>query len=255
MGGTSETDSNPAKHEYGCGTIEALTGDGVGLDVDCTVSWKLDPNNVENLFRDYPSKNWVDIIIIPAVREVVRTELSKYAALEVVENRSLVVEYVVAAIEETVNNLEGDSDAIIYVESHIRNIKLPDVYVQALEEKATAEQQAIAALFQAQEIITLAEANAQALLIAAQTEANASIIQANASAQAVYIQAQSIAEAVELLANVTGTENATQIAMMYLWIQALQVIANSTGNQTYFITFGSGGVPYIYTINPEGGND
>jgi hypothetical protein len=39
--------------------------------------------------------------------------------------------------------------------------------------------------------------------------------------------------------------------MMYLWIQELQIIANSSGNATFFITFGEGGIPYVYTINPD----
>lgn len=252
MGGSSSSIAYERNHEYGWDAISALSNDGVGLEVDCTVVWKLDPSKVVDLYRDFPSQNWVDMIIIPAIREEVRIELSKYSALTIVENRTVVIDYVLTAIENKLRNLEGDSDAIIYVDSYVREIRLPDAYVQALEEKATAEQRAIAALFQAQEIITLAEADAEALLIQARAQANASLVLANASAEAVYIQAQTIAEAVELLANVTGTDNATQIAMMYLWIQALQVIANSSGNPTYFITFGSNGIPYVYTIEPEG---
>ena len=132
MGGTSSIEYESRDHEYVWNPIGALSNDGVRLDVDCTVSWKLDPSKVVDLYLDYPAQNWVDMIIIPAVREVVRIELSKYSALTIVENRTAVIDHTLSAIENTIRNLESDSDAIIYVDSYVRNIRLPEAYTLAL---------------------------------------------------------------------------------------------------------------------------
>ncbi len=171
--------------------------------------------------------------------------------MEIISNRATVDTAVALAMETAFADLPSIGDAIIYDEMNMRDIGLPHDFTSAIEAKAAAEQAAVAAMFQAQQITTLAQANADALIIAALAAANATVLFANASAQAVWIQAQSIAQAVELIAEASGTDNATQIAMMYLWIQALQVIADATGNSTFFITFGEGGIPYVYTINPS----
>lgn len=247
----SSAEGDEAGHGDHYPAIRTLSMDGLSIDVDVTVRWKLNPGKVLDLYIAYPAMNWQDALIIPTIREVGRNVLTTFTGMEIISDRSSVDTAVAIAMEEAFLDLPSVGDAIIYDEMNMRDIGLPNAFTAAIEEKAAAEQLAVAAVYTAQQITTLAQANADALIIAALAMANATVIGANASAQAVLIQAESIAEAVAMLANASGTENATQIAMMYLWIQALQVIANSTGNATFFITFGEGGIPYVYTINPE----
>lgn len=230
--------------------IKTQSKDGLSVEVDVTVRWRLAPSGVIRLYELYPQMDYQDRLIIPTIREVVRNVVPEYYGIQIFEQRQALDASIAIAMEEAFSSLPSIGDVILYDEMNMRGIELPNQFVQAIEDKLSAEQSAAAALFYAEEIVTLAQADADALIISALAIANATLIQANASAQAVFIQAQSIGDAVALLANITGTENATQIAMMYLWIQALQVIADSTGNATFFITFGEGGIPYVYTVNP-----
>jgi regulator of protease activity HflC (stomatin/prohibitin superfamily) len=251
MWGSSAEGDEAGQHGDHYPAIRTLSKDGLSIDVDVTVRWRLNPGKVLDLYVAYPAMNWQDALIIPTVREVGRNVLTAFTGMEIISDRSSVDTAVAIAMEEAFKDLPSVGDAIIYDEMNMRDIGLPDAFTSAIEEKAAAEQLAVAAVYTAQQITTLAQANADALIIAALAMANATIVGANASAQAVLIQAESIAEAVSMLANASGTTNATQIAMMYLWIQALQIIANSSGNATFFITFGEGGIPYVYTINPD----
>lgn len=247
----SSAGEDEAGHGEHYPAVRTLSMDGLSIDVDVTVRWKLNPGKVLDLYVTYPAMNWQDALIIPTIREVCRNVLTAFTGMEIISDRASVDTAVAIAMEEAFIDLPSVGDAIVYDEMNMRDIGLPGAFTAAIEQKASAEQLAVAAVYTAQQITTLAQANADALIIAALAMANATVIGANASAQAVLIQAESIAEAVSMLANASGTTNATQIAMMYLWIQALQIIANSTGNATFFITFGEGGIPYVYTINPD----
>ena len=244
--GNEQTES----HDDHYPAVTTLSKDGLSIDVDVTVRWRLNPSKVLDLYKLYPAKNWQDSLIIPTIREVCRNVLTGFTGMEIISNRSAVDTAVAIAMQSAFSHLPSVEDAIYYDQMNMRDIGLPAQFTSAIEAKAAAEQAAVAAMFQAQQITTLAQANADALIIAALAAANATIIGAEASAEAVYIQAQTIAEAVSMLANASGTTNSTDIALMYLWIQALQAIANSTGNATFFITIGEGGIPYVYTVNP-----
>jgi regulator of protease activity HflC (stomatin/prohibitin superfamily) len=255
MWGTGDEDlPDEAAESYHYSAVQTLSSDGLSIEVDVTVRWRLNADKVLGLFQLYPMKNWRQGIIIPTIRQVCRDVLTQFDGMAVISNRSAIDATIAIEMEEAFRTLPSISDAVIYDQLNMRNIKLPTTFTTAIEQKAAAEQLAVAAVFTALQITTLAQANADALVIAALAQANATVLQAQASAQAVVIQADSIGTAVEMLMNATGAGpgNATLYAQMYLWIQALQVIANSTGDTTYFIVIGEGMIPYVYPINPQG---
>ncbi len=251
MWGASEAgEVSLGPHENLYPEILTITSDGLEIGVDVTVRWRLNASMALSIYQKFPAMNWRDTLIIPTIREVARNVITTFTGFQIIENRSQVDFACQEAMREAFNNLPTIPGAVIYEEMNMRNIGLPETFTAAIEEKLAAEQAVLTAMFYAESILIAAQADADALVIGALAAANATIINANATAQATLLQSMAIADAVALIANVTGA-NATQLAQMYLYMQMMQNLANSTGNTTFFIFFGGDGTPFILPLEPQ----
>ena len=206
--------------------VKTLSKDGLEIEVDVLVRWSLDPNALKALYQKYPNLNWKDVAINSIIREEVRDTISRFTAIQVIEERALIADELGKSIKEgllaesTLQNVIVASDLLV----DLRDIDPSIEFVKAIEAKLAAQQSKIQAQFEYERMLTLASAEAQA-----------KIIVANGTRQAI-----------ETILQITGETNSTRIAELYLMLEALKTIAPYT--QTFIVVFGTGEIPLVFPI-------
>lgn len=134
------------------------------VSASVTVGYRINQNAAMNLYKEV-GKNYKDIIVVPKVREVVKTGLAKYTANELIESRAEAVNEIseTLATELSGYNIELDYISLI-------NIDFTDTFTDAVEAKAKAEQDKERAQTEAEQKVIEAEAAAKQKQIAADTE-------------------------------------------------------------------------------------
>ena len=218
-------------------SIEALTKDGLRVDVDITMRWRVLPAEVVDLYRRFPALDWKERAIIPIIRETIRNLIVQFDAIETIEKRAIIsvrmAETLMKTFEEELS-LEG---AILVQAVNLRRIALPDTFIGAIESKLAAEQLAIAAEFNKTRILVLANATAQSQIIQAEGLAKSKILLANATR-----------EAIDAIAAQQPGLNSTQLMNLYLYLEALKDIAK-TGKGSFIIVTGDSG-QFIIPLPP-----
>ncbi|RJS88845.1 zinc-ribbon domain-containing protein [Candidatus Bathyarchaeota archaeon] len=215
--------------------VKCFSSDQLEMTVDVMVRWKLDPDRLLDLYRNYPNLDWKDKTIASVVRQTMRFVTANFTAVETVEKR----EYIAAVMKDEIwKRLQAEetlAGAIAYFEFDLRNIGLPPQYTAAIEAKLVAEQQKLQAEFERSRILILANASAQEKIIKAQGEAMAKIIVANGTR-----------EAIRMAIEAAGITNSSRIAELYLWVEALKEISPNVN--VLIITTGETGAPIIYQL-------
>ncbi len=215
--------------------IEALTKDGLQAWVDLTVRWHVNPDYAPKLVRAYPDLDYEDKLIIPEIRRVARDVVSQYEAAMLAETRQEIGYEISQRLQKNLDTDPTIGGAFVIDEVYVRNIRLPQKFMEAIQEKLAAQQRMIAAQYERNRTLILANASAQAKILEAQGEAQARII-----------QAQALADAIELIAEAGGNREA--IVQLYVLIQNL---AELQANGTRFIVILSpqgGQLPLLYPI-------
>jgi len=207
--------------------LQALTKDGLGVEVDITVRWSISPSAVIDLYKNFPMADWKERAIIPIIRRIVRDTIVEYTALETIEKREAVGAEIEAKLITALAKEPSLANAVILSTIDLREIKLPTTFVQAIEAKLAAEQLALAAQFNKTRILVLANATAQSEIIKAQGLATSRIIIANATH-----------EAIRILAGESSL-NQSQLTNLYLILEAFKEMAQ-TGNVTFLVITGEG---------------
>jgi regulator of protease activity HflC (stomatin/prohibitin superfamily) len=118
--------------------IQVLTEDGLQVNVDVTVRYRIDTAQAVGFYRQYRTlDNAEERLIRPSIRSVLRTEAGRLSVTRIYTGEGQ-TELKVAAEREL-----GDefADAGIVLEAvQIRNVELPDQYAQAVEQKEITEQ-------------------------------------------------------------------------------------------------------------------
>jgi regulator of protease activity HflC (stomatin/prohibitin superfamily) len=203
--------------------VEALTKDGLRVDVDITVRWRVLPSGVVDVYRRFPGLDWKDRAIIPIIRETVRNLIVDYTAIETIESRGAIGTQLVQRLAEVFEAESSLQGAVLIDAVNLRRIALPDKFVKAIESKLAAEQLAIAAEFNKTKILVLANASAFSQRIRAAGMADSKLIIANATKKAIEVITIQLPET-EL----------TQITNLYLYLETLRDIAES-GKGTFII--------------------
>lgn len=152
-------------------SIEVLSSDGLKMDLDITVRYHVDPSRVNELHAQI-GPTYVDKIIRPKVREVIRAEFAQHEATNAISvERDQIDQNLELKMEEALAK-----NFIILEDVLLRNIALPPTVVAAIEKKKAAQQEAEAMQYvldkerQEKERIQI-EAEAQAGKIATINEA------------------------------------------------------------------------------------
>ena len=183
-------------------SVPARTKDGQEVLIDASVLFTVDPNKVIALHIALQN-NYVERVVRPQSRSIIRDVLSQYGIEEVVSSkRSEMEELITSALAEKFadNNL-------ILADFLVRNIRFSEEYAAAVEQKQIAEQLAQQAKFvveqkkqEAEQARQTAQGQADAAIIAAEGRARATVLQAEAEGEARVIQAKAEAEALGLIA-------------------------------------------------------
>jgi regulator of protease activity HflC (stomatin/prohibitin superfamily) len=160
-----------------------------------------------------------------------------YTAIEIIENRTDITQALSDGIVTSLFAEKSLGDSLVSVEVDLRDIDPPIEFLQAIEGKLAAEQSKLAAEFERERILILANASAAERIIAAEGEATSRLIIANGTAESIRI----IAENAEL--------NATELTNLYLTLEALKEIAKTTEN--FVVILGQDGLTYLLPVAPE----
>jgi len=217
--------------------VESLTKDGLRVNVDITVRWRISASGVVDLYRRFPGLDWKDRAIIPIIREAIRNLVVDFTAIETIERRGVIDTMMEESLSEALNREPSLAGAIILDAVDLRRISLPDTFINAIESKLAAEQLAIAAEFNKTRILVVANATAQSQIIQADGLAKSKIIIANATR-----------EAIDAIAAQRPELNSTQITNLYLYLETLKDIAE-TGKGSFIIVTGEAG-QYIIPVPP-----
>ena len=118
-------------------SIKSLTKEGLDVDVDFTSLYRLDEDRAAEVYREV-GVNYVDKIIRPEIRGVIRDIVSQYEAKELYsEKRQEASIRMADLLKERI-----EKRGIIIEQAVIRNIQLPASLAKAIQEKLSSEQEA-----------------------------------------------------------------------------------------------------------------
>jgi len=216
-------------------TVSCLTKDGLTADVDISIRWTVNPKELVDLYRNYPTLDWKERTITPTARRIIRDVIVEYTAIETINRRTEVSGSIREALLTVLPSIKSLAGSILIESVDTRRIGLPPTFKEAIEAKLRTEQLMIAAEFNKTRIMVMANATAQRAVIEAEGRAKARIIEANATR-----------ESMEIIAEMAGSDS-IRLKEAYLTLSLLKEIA-ATGRNVYIIT-SSGEIPLI--ISPE----
>ncbi|RLJ71137.1 SPFH domain-containing protein [Hydrogenivirga caldilitoris] len=126
-------------HSYdltGLNSINALSKDGLTINVELTTLYKIMPDKAAEIFIEY-GLAYEDRIIKPVIRSAVRDVISTLDSAQVYQERSMIQQ----SIARQVRN-ELEKRFILLDEILIRDIRLPQKVVEAIEQKRRALEEA-----------------------------------------------------------------------------------------------------------------
>jgi regulator of protease activity HflC (stomatin/prohibitin superfamily) len=145
------------------------------------VNYHLEGTTIPTLYKEI-GVDYSNRIISPAVQETVKASTAKFTAEQLITKRSEVKEAILEGLKE---RLIGRG--IIVEDISITNFEFSDAFNTAVDQKVTAEQQALTqknklaqVQYEAQQAIALAEGSKQAAILEAQGKAEAIRIGASA---------------------------------------------------------------------------
>lgn len=157
-------------------------------------------------------KNYEDVLVTPAVNEVLKAVTAKYTAEECITSRSNVSKELVDEINKKLN-----AQGIYVNDVNIINFDFSEAYNKAIEDKQVAEQK-----------LKKAETDKQSAVVNAQAEAEKKKIAAEAEAAATKVKADAQAEANEKL-NKSISKNLIDYEIANKWNGELPKVSGSNG--------------------------
>ncbi len=120
----------------GANSINALSKDGLTINVELTVLYKIDPTKAAEIYIEY-GLNYEDKIIKPVIRSAVRDVIATLDSSQVYQEREVIQSKLMESVSK-----ELAKRYIIVDEILIRDIKLPKQVVEAIEQKRRAYEEA-----------------------------------------------------------------------------------------------------------------
>ena len=177
---------------------EAFSKDLQTVNTILAINYRVDSSMSYSLYKNV-GVNFEDVLITPAVNEVLKSITAQYTAEESVTNRDFISNGLVDGLNEKLNG------AGLYVtDVNIINFDFSEAFITAIEEKQVAQQQLLKAETDKQTAITNAQAEAESIKIKAEAEAEANKILSQ-SLTAQVIEYQKIQKWDGILPKVTGS--------------------------------------------------
>ena len=146
---------------------EAFSKDLQTVSTTIAINYRVDTSKSYSIYKNIGA-NYEDVLVTPAVNEVLKAITAKYTAEESVTNRTLISDGLIKGLNETLNH-----SGLYVTDVNIINFDFSEAFIDAIEEKQVAEQKLLKAETEKQTAITNAEAQAQTTKIKAEAEAEA----------------------------------------------------------------------------------
>ena len=121
----------------GSDVISALTKEGLSLDLDMTVFYKLIEEKASDVYRDV-NLNYEEKILRPEIRSAIREIIAQYEAKDIYsEKRQEAAQKITDSLSKKL-----DPRGILIEDVLIRNVQLPAGLAESIQQKLQAEQEA-----------------------------------------------------------------------------------------------------------------
>lgn len=159
-------------------STEAFSSDLQTVNVNLAVNYRVDTAKSFSIVKNVGT-NYEDVLITPAVNEVMKSIMASYTAEQSITNRNIIS---TALLDELNDKL---SDSGIYVSDiNIIDFDFSDVYVAAIESKQVAEQEKLRAKIEQEQLTMEKESESARRVIDAEAAAEVAKIEAEAAAYA-----------------------------------------------------------------------
>ena len=146
---------------------EAFSKDLQTVATTLAINYRVDTSKSYSIYKNIGA-NYEEVLVTPAVNEVLKAIVAQYTAEESVTNRSLISEGLVKGLNDKLNSI-----GLYVTDVNIINFDFSEAFINAIEEKQVAQQQLLKAETEKQTAITNAEAEAETTRIKAEAEAEA----------------------------------------------------------------------------------
>lgn len=146
---------------------EAFSKDLQTVSTVLAINYRVDPTKSYSIYKNIGPR-YEEVLVVPAVNEVLKAITAQYTAEQSVTNRALISDGLVSGLNEKLNNI-----GLYVTDVNIINFDFSSAFITAIEEKQVAQQQLLKAETEKKTKITNAEAEAEAIRIKAQAEADA----------------------------------------------------------------------------------
>lgn len=146
---------------------EAFSKDLQSVDTTLAINYRVDTSKSYSIYKNIGA-NYEDVLVTPAVNEVLKAITATYTAEETVTNRALISDGLVTGLNEKLNSI-----GLYVTDVNIIDFDFSEAFITAIEEKQVAQQQLLKAETEKKTAITNAEADAEAAKVRAEGEAEA----------------------------------------------------------------------------------
>ena len=146
---------------------EAFSKDLQTVETTLAINYRVDTAKSYSIYKNIGA-NYEQVLVVPAVNEVLKAITAQYTAEESVTNRALISDGLIQGLNDKLNNI-----GLYITDVNIINFDFSFFFITAIEEKQVAQQQLLKAETEKQTAITNAEAEAETLRIKAEAEAEA----------------------------------------------------------------------------------
>ncbi len=167
---------------------EAFSKDLQTITTVVAVNYHVGKENSQTLYKNV-GMGFEEVLITPAVNEVLKAVTAKYTAVELVSSRAEVSMLLDDGLNEKMN-----AYGIFINELNIINWDFSEEYINAVEAKQVAEQNLIKTRTEQEQALVIANTEAQKRVIAAEAEANEIKVLAQANAESNQIITESISD-------------------------------------------------------------
>lgn len=182
-----------------CGTVDMQEA-----RIDVTVNYHIDAGFVKEIFRSL-RLDWENRVIVNNVQQALKATTAKFRAEELLSKREEVRLNFYNALQSKMNQYH-----ITIEEVQLEDIQFSEAFTRAIEEAATAEQNAIrernqleVIRYQQEQAIIKKEAEAKMMRIEAEAYANATVTRAMADSEAIRVVAEQIANNPDYLTKIS----------------------------------------------------
>lgn len=177
---------------------EAFSKDLQSVKTVLAINYRVDSKKSYSIYKNIGS-DYENVLVVPAVNEVLKAITSTYTAEQSVTNRQLISDGLISGLNKKLNDI-----GLYITDVNIIDFDFSDAFINAIEEKQVAQQKLLKAETEKQTAITNAKAAAESAKIKAEGEAEANK-KINASLTDKVIQNKKIEKWDGKLPKVTGS--------------------------------------------------